>query len=354
MPIYHVCDAEIRPLQETTLAAAGVREREHLQNLLKRQIQIIAPDILVIAEEFGSWEDSRRRIDLLGIDEDANLVVIELKQSEDGGHMELQALRYAAMVSAMTFDSAVDVYRNYLAQSGQDVEARTQLLVFLGWTQPDEENFAKEVRIVLASADFSKEITTSVLWLNEQSLDIRCVWLRPYKDGSRLLLDVQQVIPLPEAEEYQIKIRDKTRQEKASRTQDRDLTKYDVTIDGNIFVRLPKRRAVYCIIRHLCDSGVSPEEIQRALTWKQHMIRSVDGVVDSTTFAKALLQQLESEGNKPETGRYFIDDDELLRFAGRTYAVTKMWGTSTTKAIDELLLKYPGHKMSYAESQETM
>jgi len=64
---------------------------------------------LVVSEEFGDWEDSRRRIDLLGIDKAANLVVIELKRTEDGGHMELQAIRYAAMVSKMTFDRLVEV-----------------------------------------------------------------------------------------------------------------------------------------------------------------------------------------------------------------------------------------------------
>jgi hypothetical protein len=58
----------------------------------------------VIAEEFSEWEDSRRRIDLLGGDRDGNLVVIELKRTEDGGHMELQAIRYAAMVSALTME----------------------------------------------------------------------------------------------------------------------------------------------------------------------------------------------------------------------------------------------------------
>ena len=52
--------------------------------------------VLVVAEEFGDWEESKRRIDLLGLDRDATLVVIELKRTDDGGHMELQAIRYAA------------------------------------------------------------------------------------------------------------------------------------------------------------------------------------------------------------------------------------------------------------------
>lgn len=68
-------------------------ERADIQRLLKRQIEIISPDTLVSAEEFSDWEDSKRRIDLLGIDTDANLVVIELKRTDDGGHMELQAVR---------------------------------------------------------------------------------------------------------------------------------------------------------------------------------------------------------------------------------------------------------------------
>ena len=61
---------------------------------MRDRIDAIAPDVYVLTEEYGEWEDSRRRIDLLGIDKDANLVVIELKRSEDGGHMDLQAIRH--------------------------------------------------------------------------------------------------------------------------------------------------------------------------------------------------------------------------------------------------------------------
>jgi hypothetical protein len=209
MPIYEMTSESIREIPETSFGAAGIRERSDLQRLLRGQIEIISPDTLVIAEEFGEWEDSKRRIDLLGLDRDANLVVIELKRTEDGGHMELQAIRYAAMVSVMTFEQVVNVFDNHLRKVGTNADARTALLEFLGWEEPDEERFAQDVRIVLVSAEFSKELTTAVMWLNERDLDVRCVRIKPYQDNSRVLIDVQQIVPLPEAAEYQVQIREK-------------------------------------------------------------------------------------------------------------------------------------------------
>ena len=87
---------------------------------------------MVLSEEFGSWEDSRRRIDLLALDKDANLVVIELKRTEDGGHMDLQALRYAAMVDNMTFEQAVEAHQHYRNVRGIEGDAREEILEFLG------------------------------------------------------------------------------------------------------------------------------------------------------------------------------------------------------------------------------
>jgi len=69
--------------------------------LLRDKPEALDPDLMIISEEFSEWDESARRIDLLGLDRQGTLVVIELKRVEDGGHMELQALRYAAMVSSM-------------------------------------------------------------------------------------------------------------------------------------------------------------------------------------------------------------------------------------------------------------
>jgi RecB family endonuclease NucS len=133
MPIYEFAQSGIKLLKAITFSSAGLQERKDLQRLLRENVEVIAPDTLVISEEFGDWEESRRRIDLLAIDKDANLVVIELKRIEDGGHMELQAIRYASMVSTMTFDQAADVFERYLKQlGGSDQDARAVMLDFLG------------------------------------------------------------------------------------------------------------------------------------------------------------------------------------------------------------------------------
>lgn len=203
-------------LSPISLASAQVQERRDLQRILCAHLRELLEDVLVIAEEFGDWDESRRRIDLLGLDRDANLVVIELKRGDTGVHMELQAVRYAAMVSKMTFEQAVDAYQRHLPDGAN---ARAELLEFLGWGEPREDDFGQDVRIVLFSEDFSRELTSSILWLNEKGLEITCFRMSAYRLEERLLVDFQQIIPLKEAEDYQVKVRNKQLVEQSERKQ---------------------------------------------------------------------------------------------------------------------------------------
>jgi len=220
MPLYEMTPTTFRPISEASFAVMGIGERADIQRLLRTQIDVLDDDLYVLAEEFGEWEDSKRRIDLLAIDSDANLVVIELKRTQDGGHMELQAIRYASMVSAMTFERAVQIHGAFLGRLGQPrEEAESRILQFLDWSEPDEENFAGDVKIVLVSEGFSKEITTAVLWLRDRDIDIRCIRLRPYTVDDKTLVDVDQVIPLPEAEDYIVRLREKEQKERKSKAE---------------------------------------------------------------------------------------------------------------------------------------
>ncbi|MEO7724767.1 MAG: DUF4268 domain-containing protein [Chthoniobacterales bacterium] len=224
MPLYEITPDAFRLISRASFADLKVRERGDLQRMLRTQIDVLGDDLYVLTEEFGDFEDSRRRIDLLAIDRQANLVVVELKRTNDGGHMELQAIRYASMVSAMTFDRAEQIHGEFLSRVNEPAEeAKARMLEFLGWEEVDEENFAPDVRIILVSEDFGKELTTAVLWLRERSVDIRCVRLRPYEDRGTRLIDVQQLIPLPEAHEYQVQLREKEQEGRKKRAERFDL-----------------------------------------------------------------------------------------------------------------------------------
>ena len=350
MAIYEITTNELKALQQTNFASEGLRERTDLQRLLRDQIKVLDPGLLVIAEEFGDWEESNRRIDLLAIDQDANLVVIELKRTESGGHMELQALRYAAMVSTMTFDKGVEAYGDYLGRMGRGDDPASILLKFLKWNEPNEEHFAQEVRVVLASADFSKELTTTVLWLNQCGLDIRCVRLRPYSDGDRVLLDVQQIIPLPEAEEFQVQVREKAQRERQTRSDSRDMTRYDVEVLGKKYPSSPKRIAILRVIQALVQSGHAPEEFWslEGMTKGNFLIAEGD-FKEEQDFIKAVTQS--GENFKPI--RWFTASDQLLHHNGRTYALVKnVWDRQRwNSAMSALADRYPEARMQWPETE---
>ena len=84
--LYDMTAGSLTQVPKTTFAAEAILERQHLQAAVRDRIEVLGDDLLVVAEEFGEFEDTHRRIDLLCLDCSARLVVVELKRTEDGGH----------------------------------------------------------------------------------------------------------------------------------------------------------------------------------------------------------------------------------------------------------------------------
>lgn len=338
MAIYKLDGNKIIELTQTTFSNERISEARDLQKFIINSIEAIDKDLLVISSEFGDWEDSKRRIDILCIDKAANLVVVELKRTEDGGHMELQSIRYAAMVANMTFEKAVKAYSRYLKkQNITDIDPEETILNFLVWDEVNEDEFANDVRIILVSADFSKEITTSVLWLIERDIDIKCIRIRPQKDGGNLYLDIQQIIPLPETADYQVKLREKAaEQRQARRESKRDYTKFNIRINGNFHENLNKRQAMILTISSCVKSGISPIELMN-LTNKNHWIW-VDKVCQTTDEFEA--EEIKNI-RKYDPSRWFNSDDELLPSGGKTYAFSNQHGKGTFEKLNAIFEKYP-------------
>lgn len=309
MPLYAIADKSLTKLDKTTYSLEGLQERYDLQEAIKHNIDIVAPDCLVISEEFSDWEDSRRRIDLLAIDKQANLVVIELKRDEIGAHMELQALRYAAMISTMSFAKACEYYQSYLLKHEQEGNAKEKLLQFVDLDETDLVDFGKDIRIILASADFGKELTTTAIWLRDKGVDIRCVRLTPYNFKGEILINAEQIIPVPELEEYQVKFKEKRDEQiTSSQRSERDYSEY--RYKGIIFNKRKLALELFTdwIAKH------NPRDFNELKSKLSDVLRSrtialVDGIPEVRKH------------------RFHMNEDALIQLpSGELIAISNQWG----------------------------
>jgi hypothetical protein len=332
MPLYRYSATGLEAVDRTSLGAEQIRERQDLQRVLRQRIDILGDDLLVVAEEYGLFEDSRRRVDLLALDRKGTLVVIELKRTDDGGHMELQSLRYAAMVSTMTVEHLVNTYSG---ANHVDVPEAHQIIT--EWVDEPFDELPNQVRIILVSANFSTEITSTVIWLNDTyNTDISCYRIVAYRLGAEVLLDLQQIIPLPEAKDFQIQQRQKGAATAAVRSGQggRDYTRYDLTIGDKTLPRMSKQAAVKTAIQQLHRAGVSPAQI-KAVTQESRWVAVHPGAGE--TIEEAFSR--EYPARSPSHLWYDLGISE----GDTTWVIPRFGGRHTEHILDGLARVAPPH-----------
>lgn len=215
--VVNLATREAVHVEPTTFSELEVKERKDLQSWLMQRPEVLGEPLLVISSEFDRFDKSGRRLDLLMLDRDASLVIVELKLDIGGTLADQQAIRYAAFCSTMRMEDVVDNLARRLETSSDD--AALQICSFLGVEELPE--LYGEPRIILAAGRFAdQELTATVMWLRRFGIDISCIELTPYRypnDPKNVLLVPKTLIPLPEAEEYQISVERKERSRIARR-----------------------------------------------------------------------------------------------------------------------------------------
>ena len=209
----------IQKLESRKFSDLGFRERDHLQEWLANNPEALEEEgLLIIQKEFAGFDETKERLDLLALDRSGNLVVIENKLDDSGKDVTWQALKYASYCSTLTKSKIVQIYQDYIDKNLHGGDAKANITEFL-----KEENFDLLVlnkdhhqRIIFVANHFRKEVTSTVLWLLKQQIQIQCFKATPYSLGNELFLQVDQIIPPPEAREYMIGINEKEQESKSS------------------------------------------------------------------------------------------------------------------------------------------
>lgn len=204
-------------LEEGRFSDLQLREREHLQEWLAHTPEALGEELLIVQKEFDGFADTRERLDLLALDKEGRLVVIENKLDDSGRDVVWQALKYVAYCSNLTQKDIREIYQKYLNRWSPGEDASFNLREFLEIEDLDEFvlNPGNEQRLVLIAANFRKEVTATVLWLLGHGVRAQCFKVVPYSFGEELFIDLQQIIPTPEAEDFMIGMAAKDSEEKS-------------------------------------------------------------------------------------------------------------------------------------------
>lgn len=205
----------IQKIQEKSFSELGFREKEHLQEWISKNPECLGEDLLVIQKEFSGFNDTYERLDVLALDKQGNLVIIENKLDDSGRDVTWQAQKYASYCSTLKKDQIRKIYQELLDKEGNNENAETNLLEFFGASDLTEIaiNSGQAQRIILIAANFRKEVTSTVLWLLNYKLRIQCFKVTPFESNGSLLLNIEQIIPMKDSEEYVISMADKAQED---------------------------------------------------------------------------------------------------------------------------------------------
>lgn len=216
----------IAPVKTKSFSELGFTERKHLQEWLAHEPSALGEELLIVQKEFDGFDDTRERLDLLALDKDGNLVIIENKLDDSGRDVVWQALKYASYCASLTKLQIVEIFQQYLNRyekgandnEGNPADASSQICEFLDAPDLDEVklNLGNSQRLMMVAANFRKEVTSTALWLLGQGINIQCFKVTPHTLGDQLLINIDQIIPTPEAKELMIGISAKEAEEKTT------------------------------------------------------------------------------------------------------------------------------------------
>jgi len=200
-----VSDKTATQVATTRLAPLGLHERSHLQEWILANPDVIGPGVKIVTSEFGDWQTAsgdpvKDRLDILALDPDGGrLVVVELKIDAAPHSVHMQAINYAAMVSQFSKEDVASLYAQTHQKSDPGNTGPTTLEELSVDGLLTDEGIANP-RIVLVAASFPASVTSAVVWLAKQGVEISLVRFSAYRVDDRTVVHFSRLFPVQDVD----------------------------------------------------------------------------------------------------------------------------------------------------------
>ena len=268
-----------------------VTENE-LEDHLCKSPHLLGEDLLILGRQLIDFAEDNKRLDLLALDSEGEIVLIELKVDHDFSFTDLQALAYAgAYADRPTAHFAKTLMRscrpggdgsirqNAGLDPDADLEAaKLAIAQFLDLAAFDEWHPSKRIRIKLVAPGFPRRVLSNVKWLGDvYGMAIEATRAQLFEVGDSKQIYFERLLPLPGSEEFDLSIRER---EESIRRENKERRKAVFSLlvsdeqlaDGDrlwlLEAALPSKLREGYQAGHIAFSGVVDSDHPRQLLWQ--------------------------------------------------------------------------------------
>jgi len=197
-------------LRTVNFGELKLTEPYDIEDWIEKTPNVLGEELLILSRQY--YVPSGKKLDLLAIDKNANLVIIELKRDNSGSEVEWQAIKYASYCANLLSNDIFEIFAMYLKSDETSAQSRIEEFIDVELDKLNENQ-----RIILVSKEFHSDVISAVLWLRDFEINIECIRLKPFlTPDNQLIISPELIVPLPEAKDYITRKEKKDKEHKQS------------------------------------------------------------------------------------------------------------------------------------------
>jgi hypothetical protein len=195
------------------LSFQGRISEQRLEDFVVAEPELAGEPLLILGRQLREFEEDVDRLDVLALDEDGEIVLLELKVTDDFRVTDLQALAYAAAYANQDNEHFARALQKWLVRCGDATAslgtAKQLICDFLGVQTFDAWEPSQHVRIKLIAPGFPKRVLSTVKWLGDlYGMRIEAIQVRLFETSAESYqLAFDRLLPIPQAEEFDLTVR---------------------------------------------------------------------------------------------------------------------------------------------------
>ena len=201
----------------------GRLSEQQFEDLIVANPNLAGEELLVLGRQLKEFQEDDKRLDVLAVDRDGEIVLLELKVDDDFGVTDLQALAYAAAYANKTGEHFAATLMRWRERGGVEEAsldaAKETLTSFLALDRFGDWEPSQHIRIKLIAPNFPRRVLATVKWLGElYGMRIEAIRAHLFAVGDELHCSFERVLPLPGAEEFDLTARQRENRRREENT----------------------------------------------------------------------------------------------------------------------------------------